>query len=282
MSKVTEQNDAAEQETAVDAEESAGGDAAEAIEGATENMPPVPDSIREAAKLAPDHWLGMVDPTWSGEGAPPAWAVVGQWRSGLEGEIAEWRDNEGYRPSPTALGWPEPADAADAAVQLAATGYGPGEDVTTALASLPELAVFVTASGEPLTAAAPDGETPVIPVFTSPVYLHMSGRLAFELMSVDEVLDRLPEDHLLYLNPSAPVSMTVETEALREALASGYPDEDADEDKPSSGISVGGVPAERVTASEEQPAKKRAARKTTKASPRRTAEEGETAPSETL
>lgn len=274
MSKATEQNDAAEQETAVDVEETAGGEATEAaetIEGATENMPPVPDSIREAAKLAPDHWLGMVDPTWSGEGAPPAWAVVGQWRSGVDGEIAEWRDNEDYRPSPTALGWPEPADAADAAVQLAATGYGPGEDVTTALASLPELAVFVTADGDPLVAAAPDGETPVVPVFTSPVYLHMSGRLAFELMSVGEVLDRLPEGHLLYLNPSAPVSMTVETEALREALDGE--DGDVAEDGSGERTSVGGVPVERASASEEQPAKKRAARKTTKASPKPKVEE---------
>jgi hypothetical protein len=269
VSKATKQNDAAEQAEAVDAAQTAGGDETEDIAGATENMPPVPDSIREAAKLAPDHWLGMVDPTWSGEGAPPAWAVVGQWRSGLEGEIAEWRDNEDYRPSPTALGWPEPADDVDAAVQLAATGYGPGEDVTTALAALPELGVFVTTTGQPLVAAAPDGETPVIPVFTSPVYLHMAGRLSFELMSVHEVLDRLSEEHLLYLNMSAPVSMTVETESLREALDGGNTDVTGDEDDPESGnrAEIGGVPVEPASASQEPP-KKRTARKTTKPSPK--------------
>lgn len=207
---------AAETDDAVDAGDAAG---AGQIEGATENMPPVPDEIREAARLAPDHWLGMVDPTWRGEGPPPAWAVVGQWRSGLDGEIVEWQDNEEYRPSPKALGWPEPADDVDAAVQLAATGYGPGEDVTRALAKLPEAAVFVTPDGDPLPATAPDGKTPVVPLFTSPVYLHTSGRLAFELMSIGDVLDRLPEGHLLYLNPSASVSMTVETDALREARA---------------------------------------------------------------
>jgi hypothetical protein len=190
----------------------------ERIEGATENMPSIPDSIREAGRLAPDHWLGMVDPTWSGEGAPPEWAVVGQWRSGTDGEIVEWRDNEEYRPSPKALGWPEPADDVDSAVQLAATGYGPGEAVTEALAALPEAAVFVTPEGDPLPATAPDGDTRVIPVFTSPVYLHTAGRLAFELMRVPELVDRLPEGHVIYLNPSAPVSMTVETDMLREAL----------------------------------------------------------------
>ncbi|MGX9227956.1 type VII secretion system-associated protein [Streptomyces albus] len=162
----------------------------------------------------------MVDPTWQGEGPPPAWALVGQWRSSPEGEIVvvEWQDNEEYQPSPKALGWPEPADDVDAAVQLAATGYGPGEDVTKALAALDEVAVFVTPNGDPLPATAPDGETAVVPVFTSPVYLHTSGRLAFALHPVRKVLEQLPEGHLIYLNPSAPVSMTVETEALREAL----------------------------------------------------------------
>ncbi len=29
-------------------------------------LPPVPDDIREAGRLAPDHWLGVVDPMWSG------------------------------------------------------------------------------------------------------------------------------------------------------------------------------------------------------------------------
>ncbi|MEU8824785.1 type VII secretion system-associated protein [Streptomyces sp. NPDC048636] len=181
-------------------------------------MPPLPDEIREAARSAPDHWFGMVDPTWRGEDPPPGWAVVGQWRSGPDGEIVEWQDNEEYRPSPTALGWPEPTDDVDAAVQLAATGYGPGEAVTEALAELPEAAVFVTPDGAPLAATAPDGETPVVPLFTSPVHLHTAGRLAFELMSVAEVVDRLPEGHVLFLNPSGPVSMTVETGRLRAAL----------------------------------------------------------------
>jgi hypothetical protein len=204
------------------AEPVAGGDApGERIEGATEAMPPVPDSIREAGRIAPDHWLGMVDPAWTGEGEPPSWAMVGQWRSSPEGEIVEWRDNKEYRPSPSALGWPEPADDVDAAVQLAATGYGPGEAVTDALAVLPEVAVFVTPDGGPLPATAPDGATRVIPVFTSPAYLHAAGRLAYERMSVRSLVDRLPADHVLYLNPSAPVSMTVDTAMLIEALERG-------------------------------------------------------------
>lgn len=178
---------------------------------------PVPDEIREAGRLAPDHWLGMVDPTWSGEGEPPEWAIVGRWRSGEDGEIVEWQDNPDYQPSPRALDWPEPEDDVDRAVQLAATGYGPGEAVPRALLDH-EVAVLTAPGGGPLAATTPDG-TPVIPVFTSPVYLHTCGRLGYELRRVDEsLLEEVPDGHLLYVNSSGPVSMTVEPAAVREVL----------------------------------------------------------------
>lgn len=204
------------------------------------DMPPVPEEIREAGRLAPDHWLGMIDPTWTGEGPPPEWAVVGQWRSGLDGEIVEWRDNEEYKPSPRALGWPEPTDDVDAAVQLAATGYGPGDAVTKALAAAEELAVFLQPDGGPQSAVAPDG-TAVVPVFTSPTYLHTAGRLKFELMNVTDLLDRLPEKHFLYLNPSAPVGMTVQPDTLREELGSAADAPHSPSQRPST---VGRAPAD--------------------------------------
>ncbi|MFF3243773.1 type VII secretion system-associated protein [Streptomyces sp. NPDC002870] len=195
-----------------------GGQADATTTGPDSDPPPIPDAIREAARLAPDHWLGMVDPTWSGEGPPPEWALVGQWRSGLDGEIEEWRDNPEYRPSPNALGWPEPEDEVDEAIQLAATGYGPGEAVGESLVGR-EVAVLVKPGGGVLFAAAPDGEA-VVPLFTSPVFLHTAGRLAFEVMNVNDLVHQVPEGHLLYLNPSAPVSMTLELDVMRAAVES--------------------------------------------------------------
>lgn len=184
---------------------------------ARDEIPEPPQEFIDAAKLAPDHWLYLIDPAWKGEGPPPEWAVVGQWRSDLDGEIVEWEDNEDYQPSPEALGWPEPADAVDAAIQLATTGYGPAEDVTTALARA-EVAVLVTASGEPVSASAPDG-TAIVPVFTSPRYLHLAGRLGFEQLRVGALLERLPEGHSLCINSSAPVSMIMTAEGLEEIAA---------------------------------------------------------------
>jgi hypothetical protein len=187
------------------------------VEQPPSELPPVPDEIRKAARLAPDHWLGMVDPAWSGEGPPPEWALVGQWRSDESGEIVEWQENEDYRPSPEMLGWPDPTDAVDAAVQLAATGYGPGEDVTSALADA-ELAVLVRADGELVTAATTEGGA-VVPAFSSPTYLELAGPLAYEIMSVTALVDRIPAAHLLYLNSTGPIPMVLETESLRSAVA---------------------------------------------------------------
>ncbi|WP_415925231.1 type VII secretion system-associated protein [Streptomyces sp. ME19-01-6] len=189
------------------------------VPGASDDteVPEPPEEFVKAAKLAPNHWLYLTDPAWQGEGPPPDWAVVGQWRSDDDGEIVEWQDNESYQPSPEALGWPEPEDDVDAAIQLATTGYGPAEDVTAALARA-EVAVLVTANGEPVSASAPDG-TAVVPLYTSPRYLHAAGRLGFERVRVPAFLERLPEGHSLCINSSAPVSMVMTTDGLADIMA---------------------------------------------------------------
>jgi hypothetical protein len=181
-------------------------------------MPTPPEDIVEAARLAPDHWISMIDPGWPGEGVPPDWAVTGRWRSGPTGEIEEWEDNDAYRPSPASLGWPEPADDVDEALQLAVTGYGPAEDVTRALAAA-EVAVLTLPDGAPVTAVAKDG-TPVVPVFTSSPYLDAAGAFAFELVAAPDLLDRLPEGHALYVNPPSPAGAVLGTGPLAEAVAS--------------------------------------------------------------
>ncbi|MFF6909235.1 type VII secretion system-associated protein [Streptomyces sp. NPDC012389] len=179
--------------------------------------PAPPEEFVEAARRAPDHWLYLTDPAWRGEGPPPEWAVIGQWRSDRAGEIVEWEDNPEYRPSPEAMGWPEPADEVDRAVQLATTGYGPAEDVTAALARA-EVAVPVTADGEPVSASAPDG-TAVVPVYTSPRYLRSLGQLGSVTLPLTDLLARIPAGHSLCLNSSAPVSMVLTTEGLADVLA---------------------------------------------------------------
>ncbi|GHA52997.1 MULTISPECIES: type VII secretion system-associated protein [Streptomyces] len=170
----------------------------------TEELPDVPEDIREAARLAPDHWLGVVDPVWQGTGDPPAWAIVGQWRTDGEGAVVEWSENPDYRPSPLALGWDDPTDALDAVIQLAATGYGPEEDIDRLLLTA-EVAVLVDAQDAPVTASAPDG-TPVVPVFTSQAQLDRVGALRHRRVQVEDLLPEIPFGHELYLNPAGAVA----------------------------------------------------------------------------
>ncbi|MFJ2008483.1 type VII secretion system-associated protein [Streptomyces chartreusis] len=184
-------------------------------------MPPPepPADIQEAARHAPDHWIGMVDPAWKADGPPPEWAVVGWWRSGGNGTIEAWRENRDYRPSPQALGWPAPTDPVDAAVQLASTGYGSVQDVHRSLA-VAEVAYLVHSDGTPVCGAAPD-QTAVLPVFTAPPHIEAAGRLLFEVRPVVDVVKQIPLGHQLYINPTGVVSMLVETEILLSELDAG-------------------------------------------------------------
>ncbi|HEY5833947.1 type VII secretion system-associated protein [Streptomyces sp.] len=189
----------------------------------SDEIPVPPEPILTAARTAPDHWFYLADPSWRGANPPPSWALLGRWRSDDAGEIVEWEENEAYRPSPEALGWPEPADAVDTAVQRAATGYGPVEEVPRLLA-LAELVVLLGPDGEPAVTTAPD-DTPAVAVFTGSPDLDDVEPPDHETMSAADLLSRLPEDtdQLLYLSPTAPVSMAVAVSDLREALG----DEDA-------------------------------------------------------
>lgn len=184
---------------------------------ASSSPPPLPDDVREAARLAPDHWLGAVDPGWRGEGPPPRWAVIGEWRSGASGEVEEWLPNDGYRPSPSALGWPEPTDPVDAAVQLAVTGYGPEEDAVRALASA-RVTVLRAPGGEPLVVAGPDG-SPALPVFTSAAHEAFAGALAHDTVPAAELARLLGPDGVpLSVNPAGPARLVVTAGAVLDAL----------------------------------------------------------------
>ncbi|GAB1340296.1 hypothetical protein ACE1SV_68860 [Streptomyces sp. E-15] len=185
---------------------------------ATPVVPEPPDDIRDAARQAPDHWFGMVDPAWDEAGGPPPdWAVIGRWRSDAAGEIVEWQENDAYRPSPAALGWAPPTDPTDDAVQRAATGYGRPEDVIRALVGS-EVAVHVRPDGEVVTSVTPEGIA-VVPAFTAQPQLDAAGPLAYRVLPCQEAVGLLPPGHLLYLNPAGSVAFALETQPLLDALA---------------------------------------------------------------
>ncbi|MFI5902791.1 type VII secretion system-associated protein [Streptomyces cyaneofuscatus] len=173
----------------------------------------VPDAVKDAARRAPGHWVGIVDPEWTEERTPPEWAVLGEWQSDASGDVAEYRANPAYRPSARVLGWPEPTDPVDAAAQRAATGYG---TVEAALAALAEADVTVVRGpdGGPLVAAGRDG-SPVVLLFTSPTHEFMSAALHHDTLSARELAGSVTAaGALLSVNPGAAAPLLVPADSL--------------------------------------------------------------------
>ncbi|MFH9293604.1 type VII secretion system-associated protein [Streptomyces sp. NPDC017520] len=180
-------------------------------------LPEPPPEVVEAARKLPGRWLSVPDAEWSGQGAPPDWSVPGRWGTDAAGTIVAWEDNEDYRPSPAALGWPRATDPVDSAVQRAVTGYGAAGEVLRTLAAS-KVAVLIGSDGEPTALRSAQGD-PVVPVFTSPAHLRALGSLAARLVPVADVVAGLSEGHSLYVNPTGPAGMIMETEALAEEIA---------------------------------------------------------------
>lgn len=173
----------------------------------------IPEAVRAAARQAPGHWIGVVDPEWSEERTPPEWAVLGEWQSDEQGGVGEYRANPAYRPSARMLGWPEPTDPVDAAAQRAATGYGSVEAALTALAAA-DITVVRGPDGGPLVAAGRDG-APVVLLFTSPVHEFMSEALHHDTLSAGELARSLSvPGTLLMVNAGAAAPLLVPADSL--------------------------------------------------------------------
>ncbi|MFE5191727.1 type VII secretion system-associated protein [Streptomyces sp. NPDC056628] len=192
--------------------ESSGSDEARATD-----TPEIPEAVRDAARRAPGHWIGMVDPDWTQDRTPPAWAVVGEWQSDESGDVGDYRPNPAYRPSARVLGWPEPTDPVDAAAQRAATGYGSVDEAIAALARA-EITVVRGPDGGPLTAAGLDG-APVILSFTSPAHAFMSAALRHDRVPAEELARSLRGSGTqVMVNAGAAAPLLVPVDRLLDAL----------------------------------------------------------------
>ncbi|MFF9062393.1 type VII secretion system-associated protein [Streptomyces sp. NPDC014882] len=179
----------------------------------TGDGPGIPEAVRAAARRAPGHWIGVVDPEWTEERTPPQWAVLGEWRSDDDGGVGEYRANPEYRPSARVLGWPEPTDPVDAAAQRAATGYGTVDDALEALARA-DVTVLRGPDGGPLTAVGRDG-APVVLSFTSPAHELMSAELRHDTLPAAELARSLSgSGTLLMVNAGAAAPLLVPADGL--------------------------------------------------------------------
>lgn len=168
----------------------------------------ITESMRAEAAKNPEGWVYAIDPFVDSHGRVPPYAVMGAWKVDKEGAItAEFKGNPKYRPSPRVMGMPEPTDAVDAAIQLAATGYGSEAVICQVLARASVFLIPESVVGRGGHLAVASGKK-VLEAFTD--VRHAPGT-APELRRMDalRLAASLPIETHLKLNPGGFVSVEV-------------------------------------------------------------------------
>ncbi|MGW3961935.1 type VII secretion system-associated protein [Amycolatopsis sp. NPDC005003] len=92
--------------------------------------PEITAEMRANARANPDSWLYVIDEAFDPNGPVPSWAVVGAYPVNGAGDVvADFHPNDRYRPSPKALGFPDPANDLEHLLQLVRTEHRPPSDL---------------------------------------------------------------------------------------------------------------------------------------------------------
>ncbi|NIH77838.1 type VII secretion system-associated protein [Amycolatopsis viridis] len=92
--------------------------------------PKITEEMRANARANPNSWLYVIDEAFDPHGPVPSWAVVGAYPVNGSGDIVEdFHPNDRYRPSPKALGFPEPRNDLERLLQLVRTNHRPASDL---------------------------------------------------------------------------------------------------------------------------------------------------------
>lgn len=100
------------------------------VAGRSRFRPPITKTMRANARGNPNTWMYVIDEAFDPDGEVPDWAVVGAYPVNGDGEIVEdFHPNEQYKPSPKALGFPEPHNELEQLMQLVRTHHRPSSDL---------------------------------------------------------------------------------------------------------------------------------------------------------
>lgn len=185
--------------------------------------PEITDDMRASARTNPNSWLYVIDPAFAGEADVPQWAIVGAYPVNALGEIEDrFAPNDTYRPSPTALGWPEPLTPLERIIQLAKAGHRPVADLPAAVLDATMLVYDPgdgTWDGTQLI-VLPDGQTGRLTVPACTAVEHVpSDWPAWRAMRGTDIVPLL-RGYPLAVNPDGPVSAILPAELLVDAAKS--------------------------------------------------------------
>ena len=191
--------------------------------------PAITEHMRASARANPNSWLYVLDPAFTDRDDAPQWAVVGAYPVDAAGEIEpRFAPNDTYRPSPMALGWPEPLTHLERIIQLAKAGHQPAADLPAAVLGA-TLLVYDPGDGTwngTQLIVLPDAQSDrlVVPACTSAEHVPSDWPGWEAILGTDIV--PLLRGYPLAINPDGPVSAILPAELLIEAarVAHDHPD----------------------------------------------------------
>ncbi|GDY33836.1 type VII secretion system-associated protein [Gandjariella thermophila] len=173
--------------------------------------------MRQQARANPGQWIYSIDPDIGDpNGQVPGWAIRGGYPTTPDGQIDTrgYRANPNYRPGPRTLGLPRPTNRVERALELAATGYGPKENLLRALADA-ELCML-TVPGQPgHVLVADEAGRSMLVGYTSPT--RVPAGTSYLQVPVRTLLPGLG-GALLRLNPGTPPTVTLPGDDLVRLL----------------------------------------------------------------
>ena len=192
--------------------------------GSAESSPAISEDMRESALYNPNSWLYVIDPAFDPNSEVPPWGIVGAYPVNAYGEIeSRFAANDTYRPSPRALGWPEPTTQLERMIQLAKAGHRAARELPAAVLDA-TLLVYQPVDGRYAAdglLAFPDRYTGrlVVPACTS-VDQVPADWPGWRSVRGSEVVDALGECPLA-INADGPISAIIPAELLRAYVDAG-------------------------------------------------------------
>ncbi|MFE6737832.1 type VII secretion system-associated protein [Streptomyces tubercidicus] len=175
-------------------------------------VPPVTEALRAQAAQQRGGYVYAIDPYFGPNGAVPPYGIVGGWSVGNSGQLVSFTHNPNYRPSPTALEFPPPVTALDAALQRAVTGYGSEQELLAAFRDAP-LILFAQEGQTGLYSVVEDDGSRYIPAFTHPTHAPDTWHQWQQTTGHHLAATGLP----VRLNPGHRISLTIPGEAVKQA-----------------------------------------------------------------
>ncbi|ATY15481.1 hypothetical protein CU254_37665 [Amycolatopsis sp. AA4] len=183
-----------------------------------QGKPEITPEMRANARTNPNSWLYVIDEAFDARGPVPSWAVVGAYPVNGTGEVVEdFHPNDRYRPSPKALGFPEPRNELERLLQMVRTEHRPAEDLPRVILDSTLLVYALSPVQRTVIGFHNADGRVMVPAYTSKSLVPREWPHARAVLGRDIV--GLLAGHPLAINPHDLITAVVPAEHLLKALA---------------------------------------------------------------